>query len=208
MFKKKLWSTPKNLKFLSQEEPQSFPRMEFRIRVSDLDYKEHHWRKYDPRGGLGERKGKGRKTLLRRDTQVQHPLYGPSPRWTTQMVKCCLAQALYTLGVCKWLLVWEWLFWGLCLYVLPDISGLKSKYTQDSECVSQSTIKAKRSLLVLSKSMHLIPITRVNQMFYCTYTKAFTIKDTPQGTRLSVQDLQRQHPQLQSWANHWDTRNS
>lgn len=138
---------------------------------------------------LEKGKEKGERTCWERTLEcsthcMDHPP-GEPHRWA----KCCLAQPLYTLGVCNWLLVWEWFFWGLCLYVLPDITGLNGKYTQDSECVSQSTVKAKRSLLVLSKSMHLIPITRVNQMFYCTYTKAFTIKDTPQGTRLSVQDL-------------------
>lgn len=163
--------------------------------VSGLNYEEHQLKKVKFQRKTWRKLMNRWNTLLRWDPP---PLSWASTSWTISKVNhtddnVLLSQALHTPGFWSWLLMW--VFWGLYLYVLPDISGLNRKYIQDSEYVSQSKIKA-WILLVLNKSMPLIPTIRVNQMFFCTCTKIFTIKDTPQGTRLSTEDWRCQHPQV------------
>lgn len=181
--------------------------MELNIRISDLNYKEHQQKKARPQG-KAQRKKRKKET----DPDEKRPSSGASsvchPQGEPHNGKVLFNQALHTLAVCNWLLLWM-CFVSVFRIVIPDISGLNNKYTQDLECFSQgSTLhstKAGRTLSVLNKSMCLIPIARVNPMFYCTHTKDFTIKDNPQGTKLRAKDLQRQHPQLHSSANHWDS---
>lgn len=163
--------------------------------VSGLNYEEHQLKKVKFQRKTWRKLMNRWNTLLRWDPP---PLSWASTSWTISKVNhtddnVLLRQALHTPGFWSWLLMW--VFWGLYLYVLPDISGLNRKYIQDSEYVSQSKIKA-WILLVLNKSMPLIPTIRVNQMSFCTCTKIFTIKDTPQGTRLSTEVWRCQHPQV------------